>query len=149
MAFNIAHDEIKMLDSDVLEVFEEYGSTELYVMKNNKDVVVDDVYEEISQNSTYTKCKVLGIINNDVKPKFLKEVGREVLINSSSIKILKSTLAKYGYTEITVDDKILYNGCLLDIVSVQPIAVIGDYALLIDVTTKSSELTLKEINYGE
>lgn len=149
MAFNIAHEEMQMLDKDILEVFEEYGSTELYVMKNDNNHTLDDVYGEVSNKSTYTKCKVLGIITNDVKDKFLKETGREAIINTSSIKILKSTLNKCGYTTINVDDKILYNGSLLDVIKVQPKAIMGDYALLLDVITKSSELTLKDIDYGE
>lgn len=146
----IARDEVILLDQDLREVYADYGSANLYVLKRDPNSgVVDDVYKNYVTEPTYIKCKVLGLVTDHVEDEMLTSIGREKDPHTFSVKILKSTLVEQGYNTITPDDRILYNDCDMEIIAVRPLPVIGDYAVRFDVLARGEQVTLQEIDNGK
>lgn len=119
--------EVKQLDSDLREVYGEYGSDSLYLKKLGS-VEVDDVYDE-PIGATYTEYKMMGRVTVTTDPEQLTDVGAKDNINKFTVRVIKSVVDEYGVETITTDDKMMYLGNELEILSVGKENIMGDYFL--------------------
>ena len=137
----VAEIEVATLDQDLKEIYEDYGSESLYVLKLNRDAgIIDDVYEESIVNVYSEPLKVLGRVSMNTSIESSTGIGGKLDVNTFNINILKSTLDSHGVSTLTTDDKILYLGTELEIKSVKPNNVLGDYFLHYKVVCEGSRV---------
>lgn len=139
---NVARDEVKLLDLDLREIYKDYGSQELYVIKYDKEKsVVDDVYREETEAVYSEPYKVMGMVTYATNPKENKGLGEKETNSDYTIRVLKTSLDEHLIDSITTDDKIKYLDTILDIQSVKRDSVVGDYFLQYKIGATSSSVT--------
>lgn len=129
---NVAKLEIDLLDIDLRDIYSDYGTDNLYLMKRNA-TEQDDLYIDYAVPPTYTKYLVIGMITSKALLENTGDLGGTPYPHQYTVKILKSSLDEQGVTEINISDKLYYNGVELDIQSVNPHPLLGDYFVQYDI----------------
>ena len=127
----VTRDEVVLLDADLREIYKDYGTSKLILLKHNQDYnVVDEVYEQYTHEAVYESYPVVGMILMD---KSYDETGTELgqlrEPNLYKIKVLHSSITEQGLKDITLRDKLKYGDIELNIISVKPQPIIGDYCV--------------------
>ena len=127
----VTMNEVGLLDADLREIYKDYGTSKLVLLKHNEDYnVVDEVYEQYTQEAVYESYPVLGMVLMD---KAYDETGTELgqlrEPNLYKIKVLHSSVTEQGLRDITLRDKLKYGDTELNIISVKPQPIIGDYCV--------------------
>ena len=120
--------DVQDISKDLEEVYTEMGASALYILKSKYNIV-DDIYlyNALGTNMDEPK-KVIGKVTINTPNKEtntpLGNLKDRVLYK---VQILKSSLDVHNITNITPQDKIQYNNIILEIASVKPSIVLGDY----------------------
>lgn len=138
----VARSEARLLDLDLREIYRDYGSDSLYVLKKDvKGSPKDELYDYYREENYFMPYKVLGVVNsNPVKEVKVTEIGKETNTSKYKIKILKSSLQEQGVNNLTTLDKIMYNDMELTIISVRPHPMLGDYFVQYEVLAEGESL---------
>ena len=127
----VTRDEVVLLDADLREIYKDYGTSKLILLKHNEEKsVVDEVYEQYTNQAVYDPYPVLGMVLMD---KSYDETGTELgqlrEPNLYKIKVLHSSVTEQWLRDITLRDKLKYGDTELNILSVKPQPIIGDYCV--------------------
>lgn len=136
------YDEASSLNSDLLEIYADWGTEELKLLKLVPPQT-DDIYGETELQ--YQEYNCVGRYKPTPIEELQTGVGLGVEEAFYTVYVVKSVLHEQGVQSITVKDKLVYKGVELDILSVVPSAVIGDYALQWRIQTKGRNLPSLEI----
>lgn len=118
--------DVQDISKDLEEVYTEMGASALYIIitKNN---IIDDIYLYNAQG-TEEEFKVTGKVTiNTPNKETNTSLGNQKDRVTYKVQILKSSLDSYNIKTITTKDKIKYNDTILEIASVKPSIVLGDY----------------------
>lgn len=137
------YDEVKALTADVLEIYADWGTDKITLQKF-KGGEYDDLYDE--GTASYSEpYKCIGRYKPTPVEEQQSGVGLKEDEQFYTVYIVKDTLDKQGVTSIETRDILEYNGCKLDILTVQYSAVIGDYALQYKIFCKGKVFAIKEL----
>lgn len=120
------HDEVRMLNRDMLEIYSVWGTPELKLLKHVPNCV-DDVYNEDIPKYVEYNCVGRYIPTPVEEMQTGVGLGKEEAFYT--IYLVRSVLQEQGINEITVRDKVSYKGIELDILSVVPSTVVGNYSV--------------------
>lgn len=138
----LQHDEAYFLNQDLINIYKEWGTSELKLLKFISSQS-DDIYGE--GEPQYQEYECIG----RYKPTPVEEIQTGVGLGKEeafyTVYLVKNVLKEQGVDSVTVLDKILYQGVELDILSVVPSAIIGDYALHWKLQCKGKNLPSTEI----
>ena len=118
--------DVQDISKDLEEVYNEMGASALYIIitKNN---IIDDIYLYNAQG-TEEEFKVTGKVTINTPNKEINtSIGNQKDRVNYKVQILKSSLDSNNIKTITTKDKIKYNDTILEIASVKPSIVLGDY----------------------
>nr|DAJ02134.1 MAG TPA: hypothetical protein [Caudoviricetes sp.] len=120
------YNEAYFLNRDLINIYKEWGTQNLKLLKYDNSQS-DDLYGE--GKPCYKEYSCIG----RYKPTPIEELQTGVGLGEEeayyTVYLVKNVLKKQGIDSVTVLDKIKYNEVELDILSVIPSAIIGDYAL--------------------
>lgn len=120
------YNEAYFLNKDLINIYKEWGTQELKLLKYTSSQT-DDIYGE--GEPQYLEYECIG----RYKPTPIEELQTGVGLGKEeafyTVYLVKNVLKEQGVDSVTVLDKISYQGIELDILSVVPSAIIGDYAL--------------------
>lgn len=123
--------EVKKLDSDLREIYQEFGTSNIYLKKlisiGKKDIYGYTDDEDVVYSEPYPMIGRVQLANDPETQTGLGENRYDRGIYT--FFVIASVLKDYGIDTITTDDKIFYNGNDLDIVLVTPTNMLGDFAL--------------------
>lgn len=146
----VARDEVKMLDTDLREVYADYGTNKLVLLKHNPNgSKVDDVYDQYVSKATYTPYPVIGMVSINNTDGNLTDVGEKMQPNTYKVTVLSSSITEQGLNNITCRDKIKYGDEELDIISVKPQPTLGDYCILYRIIARGNSLDWEGVPHGE
>lgn len=136
-------DEVKALTRDILEIYADWGTSEIQLFKFEGGEK-DDLYSEgePQYSKPYSCIGRYTITPEEEKP---TDVGLQEGECFYTVYLVKDTLDAQGVEDVTVRDLLYYRGCPLDIISVQYSAVIGNYALQYKIISKGNLVELKKI----
>ena len=98
----VARDEVKMLDTDLREVYADYGTNKLVLLKHNPNgSKVDDVYDQYVSKATYTPYPVIGMVSINNTDGNLTDVGEKMQPNTYKVTVLSSSITEQGLNNIT------------------------------------------------
>ena len=141
---SLAKEELQLLELDLKEIYEDYGSINIYVLRD--DVMeIDDVYNE-PLSRTFKEYQVTGMIKCDVAKEEQLYLGRKLNPYTYEVKILKSSLDKHGITSLSPKDKLRYGDTILEIRSVKPYPLLGDYSIQYNVLAEGEKIDLTLFN---
>ena len=127
----VTRDEVILLDADLREIYKDYGTSKLFLLKhipNQKEV--DEVYDHYIEGASYVPYPVVGMILMDkTYDEKSTDLGQLREPNLYKIKVLHSSITEQGLKEITRRDKLKYGEEELNIISVKPQPLIGDYCV--------------------
>lgn len=136
------YNEAYFLNKDLINIYKEWGTQELKLLKYTSSQT-DDIYGE--GEPQYLEYECIG----RYKPTPIEELQTGVGLGKEeafyTVYLVKNVLKEQGVDSVTVLDKILYQGVELDILSVVPSAIIGDYALHWKIQCKGKNLPSIEI----
>lgn len=136
------YNEAYFLNKDLINIYKEWGTQELKLLKYTSSQT-DDIYGE--GEPQYLEYECIG----RYKPTPIEELQTGVGLGKEeafyTVYLVKNVLKEQGVDSVTVLDKILYQGVELDILSVVPSAIIGDYALHWKLQCKGKNLPSIEI----
>ena len=120
--------EVKKLDSDLKEIYGEFGTEEIYLKKY---IVSDevDIYGYPKENYYSEPLKLLGRVRVNHLDEVQTTIGGRVEQGVYTFYLVTSKLKDFGVECITTDDVMHYMGNDLDIVSATPVTILGDFAL--------------------
>lgn len=129
---SVASQELASLNIDVLDILNEYGSTQLYV-KQFLSATKDDVYEEETTVTYKEPVKVDGLVSKKT-PNIENQLGMGKTKKTTvyTIKILKSSYAN----TLNENDIICVGSTELKILSINPMGTIGDDFLMYQIEAK-------------
>lgn len=136
--------DVQDISKDLEEVYNEIGASALYIIitKNN---IIDDIYLYNAQG-TEEEFKVTGKVTINTPNKEINtSIGNQKDRVNYKVQILKSSLDSHNIKTITTKDKIKYNDTILEIASVKPSIVLGDYFVQYDLECYGEPVKL----YGE
>ena len=139
---NIAKLEVELLDIDLRDIYNDYGTHNLNLLKLT-EFEEDEVYTDYVKKPVYVKYPVIGLINSKALLENVGDLGGSSYPNEYKVKILKSSLDEQGVYEVTTNDKLEYNGVELDIQSVNPHPLLGDYFVQYDIFAIGRPLKFK------
>lgn len=146
----VARDEVLLLDSDLREIYNDYGTKRLVLLKHNPNgSKVDDVYDQYVSKATYTSYPVIGMVSINNTDGNLTDVGQKMQPNTYKVTVLGSSITEHGLKDITCRDKIKYEDEELDIISVKPQPTLGDYCILYRIVARGESLDWEDIPHGE
>lgn len=138
----IQYDDAYFLNQDLIHIYKEWGTPELKFLKFVSSDC-DDIYGE--GEPQYQEYPCIG----RYKPTPVEELQTGVGLGKEeayyTVYLVKNVLMEQGVDSVTVLDKISYQGVELDILSVVPSAIIGDYALHWKIQCKGKNLPSKVI----
>ena len=142
----IARDEVAQLDSDLREIYSDYGTQKLVLLKHSHvDDMVDDVYEQYIQGASYVPYPVLGmVLIEHTEDSVATNLGDKQHKNTYKVKVLKSSVTQHGLQDITSRDKLKYGEQELTIISVRPQPIIGDYCVQYSILARGDMLDWEE-----
>lgn len=125
---NSIENELKSLDLDLREIYNEFGTSEIYLKKHmiNHEV---DIYGYAKDMLYSEPMKLIGRVQVLHGTELNSPVGGVEDSATYTFHIIKSELKKYGINEITSDDIILYQDLELNITTATPVTILGDFAL--------------------
>lgn len=129
---SVAKLEVELLDIDLRDIYNDYGTKELCLLKLT-EYEEDEVYIDYATTPKYESYPVIGMITSKALLENTGDLGQTPYPNEYKVKILKSSLDEQGIYEITINDKLSYNGVELDIQSVNPHPLLGDYFVQYDI----------------
>ena len=136
------YNEAYFLNKDLINIYKEWGTQELKLLKYTSSQT-DDIYGE--GEPQYLEYECIG----RYKPTPIEELQTGVGLGKEeafyTVYLVKNVLKEQGVDSVTVLDKISYQGVELDILSVVPSAIIGDYALHWKIQCKGKNLPSKVI----
>lgn len=139
---NVARLEAELLDIDLRDIYNDYGTHNLCLLKLT-EAEQDEVYVDYAKSPVYVSYPVIGMINSKALLENVGELGETPYPNEYKVKILKSSLDEQGVYEVTTNDKLEYNGVELDIQSVNPHPLLGDYFVQYDIFAIGRPLKFK------
>ena len=147
----VTRDEVVLLDRDLREIYKDYGTSKLVLLKHNPNYnVVDEVYEQYTHETIYESYPVLGMVLMD---KTYDETGTDLgqfkEPNLYKIKVLHSSITEQGLRDITLRDKLRYGDTELNIISVKPQPIIGDYCVQYSIIASGEMLDWEVQPHGE
>lgn len=131
------YDEASSLNNDLLEIYADWGTQELVLLKLVPPQC-DDIYGETTLE--YKEYKCVGRYRHIPIEELQTGVGLGIEEAHYLIYLVTSVLHKQGVHSVTVKDKIKYKDVEMDILSVVPSAIIGDYALQWKIQAKGKNL---------
>ena len=137
------YDEASSLNNDLLEIYADWGTQELSLLKLISPQC-DDVYGEPTLE--YEEYKCIGRYRPTPIEELQTGVGLGVEEAFYTIYVVTSILHEQGVHSVTVKDKIKYKDVEMDILSVVPSAIIGDYALQWKIQAKGKNLPSLTLN---
>lgn len=136
--------DIISLDVDLTEVYKEFGSSHVKIVKCINEVV-DDLY-----NTAMTVKKeeypVVCMVTQTPISESQSNIGEESSRAIYSFKILASSLMTHRIPKIELNDQIKYYNEYLDIKEVKPNIALGDYYLEYEVKCEGKEVYYKGDN---
>lgn len=136
------YNEAYFLNKDLINIYKEWCTQELKLLKYTSSQT-DDIYGE--GEPQYLEYECIG----RYKPTPIEELQTGVGLGKEeafyTVYLVKNVLKEQGVDSVTVLDKISYQGVELDILSVVPSAIIGDYALHWKLQCKGKNLPSTEI----
>lgn len=139
---NVAKLEVDLLDIDLRDIYNDYGTHNLYLLKLT-EAEQDEVYIDYVKTPVYTKYSTIGMITSKALLENVGDLGETLYPNEYKVKILKSSLDEQGVYNVTISDKLEYNGVELDIQSVNPHPLLGDYFVQYDIFAIGKPLQFK------
>lgn len=127
------YQDVQDISKDLEEVYTEMGASALYIIIS-KDNIIDDIYLYNAPGNKMEEPK--QVIGKVTFKEPISETNTPIGKNQTveyNVKILKSSLDTHEITTITTKDKIMYNDVILDIASVKPSIVLGDYFVQYDI----------------
>lgn len=142
--FNVAREEVKLLDIDLKEIYTSYGTDKIWLLKNHTtDQDIDPLYKEYVNKNVYSPYKALGIINlKEVKSECSTHRGKETEVYKYNVKLLKSILDEQGVLSIDTQDKLKYGDVELYISSVKPHLILGNYCVQYEIEALGNKIVL-------
>lgn len=138
--------DVQDISKDLEEVYTEMGASALYIIKS-KDNIIDNIYLYNAPGTQMDEPKkVIGKVTiNTPNKEISTPLGNSKNNVNYKVQILKSSLDAHEITTITPQDKIQYNNIILEISSVKPSIVLGDYFVQYDIECYGEPVKL----YGE
>lgn len=135
--------EVETLTKDILEIYANWGTDEIQLLKfqgGDKD----DLYSE--GNPQYSKpYSCVGRYAITPEEEIPTDAGLLEGECCYTVYLVKDVLDRQGVESITVRDLLHYSGYPLDIISVQYSAIIGNYALQYKIIAKGNLAELHTI----
>lgn len=146
----VTRDEVLLLDSDLREIYTDYGTNKLVLLKHSPNASkVDDVYDQYVSEATYVPYPVMGMILVNTTDGNMTDLGEKMKAISYRVTILSSSITEQGLKDITCRDKIKYGNEVLDIISVVPQPTLGDYCIQYRIVARGESLDWEDVPHGE
>ena len=120
--------EVSKLDSDLREIYEEFGTNNIYLRKFVTSSE-QDIYGYTEEEYYSEPYKLLGRVQLNNNEENQTTIGGSVGNGDYTFYVITSILKEYGIDTITTDDRIVYLGNELSISLVTPVNILGDFAL--------------------
>ena len=120
--------EVRKLDSDLREIYGEFGTDSIYLKKYVESNEVD-IYGYPKEHTYSEPIQLLGRVRVNHDNETQTQIGGNTEQGVYTFFVITSKLHDYGVNCITTDDVISYMGKDLNIVSATPVTILGDYAL--------------------
>lgn len=130
--------EITKLDTDLREIYAEFGTDQIYLKKYITSSQVD-IYGCTEDNSYSEPYQLIGRVLLKSDSEEQTSIGGKEDLGKYVFYIITSVLKEHGLDSITTDDIISYLGNDLAIYRVTPVNMLGDFALQYKIEAQGTE----------
>lgn len=137
MSQNSLEIELKSLDTDLREIYSEFGTSSIYLKQYIRAKELDIYGYPKNHTEKYTDpIQLIGRVQVKHGLEEQSGLGKKTDVAIYTFHIIKSELKQHNVADISTDDIIIYQGNELNILSATPVTILGDFALQIEVVAQ-------------